>query len=260
MKCRFSTLFLAAALAIYGASAHAQQLLDISPTPDAAEKRAFLAYMFREWDFLKVQKPACAPLLDEMKHGNVIFLDPSAFGETEKPQAVRDLEKQCPNLHLGTDWEGGQGMPNADTVGIGLPVTEQGLTEMFGEPYRATRYFSLFNARFPNLPNPRPIFVAEKSCQGSCSGYTGATYYELIDPKRCEKEKIAAMERFDSEKQILRPGAMFGPAQIGGKPYFINVDRGMIRIEISAMPSDVKPNRGGGQRLWCTYDASHPHR
>eukprot|EP00456_Euglypha_rotunda_P056014 TRINITY_DN45870_c0_g1_i1.p2 TRINITY_DN45870_c0_g1~~TRINITY_DN45870_c0_g1_i1.p2 ORF type:complete len:111 (-),score=22.73 TRINITY_DN45870_c0_g1_i1:10-342(-) len=70
-----------------------------SDNPDAAEQRAFVETIFRGWEVRvanwETDLARCTPLLKELKAGtNVTYLEPVAFGATEK-QIGRAVQQEC---------------------------------------------------------------------------------------------------------------------------------------------------------------------
>lgn len=148
----------------------------IPANPTVADKKAFLAAVL---DYIEEHKlapslkedkipPACNEVVNEVRHGNVTFLEPEAFDAERKPQAVLDIEKRCPELNLGVDF------------------LEDGVTR-----YTATRNFELY--RLPlGPPAATPMYYAERFCpeHGECNK-TGR--YELIDPDGCATATIPTL-------------------------------------------------------------------
>jgi hypothetical protein len=233
-------------------SAVQAQVMEISSNPSPAEKKDYLASLFRTWSYLKGGDTACQPALEEIEKGNVTFLAADAFGETEKPQAMRDLEKQCPDLNLGLHWVDTGSDPSAGSLDFVEPVTEKDRTALYGKPYRATRDFSLFNV--PSGGAVRRVFVADKVCRdASCSGLGDV---ELIDPKTCLKETVSVGARYAGPKAAFIPGRMNGVAKIGRDYFFLQARRdGQSEIAIVLIPGDVKPHRHNRETVRCSLSA-----
>lgn len=227
-----------AASIVVGLAAEAADL-PLNPTP--AEKKEYLASVVRAWDYVNKGDAPCLPALDEMKKGNVTFLAPAAFGETEKPQAVRDLEKQCPNLNLGLRWYTARDRH--------LPVTAKRLTEIYGEPSRAARNFTLYNVPFAR--GVRPVFVADLSCrEGSCGN---GGWLELIDKERCVKDtSLEYRGRYGGQPPSLYFESMNGVVQIGENYFFLELNNGTPNVSIVRIPEDINPNRLYGRGPSCS--------
>lgn len=233
--------------------------LRISDNPSAAEQRAFVETIFRGWNVSYQaeggEAARCTPLLDALRAGaGVTYLEPVAFGPTEKPQAVLDIEKQCPHLYLGLAWENHGSDTTARSLDFVEPVTEKQKTDAYGEPLQVTRNFKLYRFGVPNSKELRPLFVGDRSClRGNCSMGTG---YRLIDEKQCLFEEWTIFPNRDKDGNDVGPALLWTVVQINGALYFMQAGntsslrkewqytQGGPGIVLRSIPPDVKPDRG----------------
>jgi len=221
----------------------AAQAADTLSNPTSAEKKEHLASVLRAGSYVKSGKPACLPALDEIEKGNVTFIAPDGFGESEMPQALRDLGKECPNLNLGMQWYTGRDHH--------LPVTAASLTKIYGEPFRATRNFTLYNIPFAS--GIRPVFVAEQNCrEGECYG---GGWLTLIDQKRCVTEDGRYFGRYEGSPPTLIPGAMNGVVKIGEDYFFLETNNLISKVSIFRITEDANPKRKIGTSVACYLES-----
>lgn len=256
-----------------GAAAYAEQGvyypgLRISDNPSAAEQRAFVETIFRGWAVNYqaggTEAARCTPLLDALRTGaGVTYLEPVAFGATEKPQAVLDIEKQCPHLYLDLGWENHGSDTSAGSLDFVEPVTEQQKTDTYGEPYRMTRNFKLYRFSVPNSKEVRAMFLGDRSClSGNCSM---GTSYRLIDEKQCLSEDDTIFPNRDKDGNNVGPALLWTIVQINGVSYFMEAGgtsslreewkytHGGPGIVLRSIRPDVKRDR---EKLgWCVFDS-----
>lgn len=232
--------------------------LRIADNPSAAEQRAFVDKIFRGWNMRYVpygrESARCMPLMEELKTGaNVTYLEPVAFGATEKPQAVLDIEKRCPHLYPDLEWENRGSDPTARSLDFVEPVTAEAKTFTYGEPSRMTRNFALYRVPFPGSKAPRLLFRGDRNCQaGDCAG---GTSYRLIDEKQCQSEYERLFPNRDKDGNNIGPALMWTVVEIKGVPYFLEAGGTSSLsvqppfpetgpgIRLRSLPSDVKPGR-----------------
>lgn len=221
--------------------------LTISDNPSAAEQRAFVEAIYKGWDVsvkLGSNDAVCSDLDKEIRAGRVTYLEPEAFGRTEKPAAVKDIEKRCPYLHLGLRWD-----TRKDDSWQEKP--EEEMTSIYGEPFRATENFALYRIRLPNA-RARTVFVSDRACRGGKCSY--GTHFTYIDEEMCLPESGSTLfpYRYDS-------GAKGGPAllwtvvRIKDQAYFLEAGNlsdvpgsdtwGGPGLDFYLIPPDVVPDR-----------------